>query len=90
MNPARQAALWTKLEMFNTTRNVALRVTRKRSENRQRTERVNVRLLPSELEVLGNAADVAGITIAELMRRASLKYANAFEYSLRARRNDED
>jgi len=76
MNPARQSALWTKLEMFNTERRVAREPRHKRSEKRRRTERVNVRLLPSELEALGNAANAAGVTVADLIRTTALTHIN--------------
>lgn len=89
MNPARQSALWTKLEMFNTPRTVARRACPRRSENRQRTERVHVRLLPSEQELLSNTADLLGITVAELIRSAAMRYAQGNEHVLTMHRESE-
>ena len=89
MNPARQSALWTKFEMFNIPRTVTQRTCSKRSENRQRTERVHVRLSPSEQETLTNTAGLLGITVAELIRSVAMRYAQANEHVLTSHRESD-
>lgn len=49
---------------------------RQRSERRQRTELVGVRLLPSELERLDAAAAVLDIRVSTLLREAGLAKAS--------------
>jgi uncharacterized protein (DUF1778 family) len=48
---------------------------RKRSENRQRTELVGLRLLPAERVTLDAAAKAAGLSLSEFIRVAALAAA---------------
>jgi hypothetical protein len=50
---------------------------RKRSEVRQRTELVAVRLLPRELEALSTAARDRNVSLSELLRSCALKAVEA-------------
>lgn len=52
-----------------------------RSEKRQRTERVTIRLLPSERDALVAAAQRADVSVAELLRESTLHYITACERS---------
>lgn len=45
---------------------------RKRSEKRQRTKLIAIRLLPAEYTALVNAAHDAGVSISELIRSSAL------------------
>jgi len=70
-----QTAFWNHYTIYNTHReNHNDRP--KRSEKRQRTERITVRLLPAELVALEAAAQRAHISVAELLRRAALHNTN--------------
>jgi hypothetical protein len=74
-----QRAFWNHYTIYNTHRdnhNGDHNDRPKRSESRQRTERVHVRLLPSELDVLETAAQRAHISVAELLRRAALHHTD--------------
>jgi hypothetical protein len=44
-----------------------------RSENRQRTRLVAIRLLPAEHRALSAAAAAAGVSLSELLRGAALR-----------------
>jgi uncharacterized protein (DUF1778 family) len=48
---------------------------RKRSEARQRTELVALRLLPKELEALQAAAEERNVSLSELIRSSALRAA---------------
>lgn len=48
-------------------------VSRKRSEARQRTELVALRLLPGERETLRTAAQARNVSLSELIRSSALK-----------------
>jgi hypothetical protein len=50
---------------------------RPRSESRQRTALVAVRLLPQERDVLANTARSRGITLSELIRASAMRAASA-------------
>ena len=50
---------------------------RKRSEARQRTELVALRLLPGERETLRMAAQARNVSLSELIRSSALKAAEA-------------
>ena len=51
--------------------------TRKRSEARQRTELVAIRLLPGERDQLTQAAQNRNISLSELIRRSALEAVTA-------------
>jgi hypothetical protein len=50
---------------------------RPRSESRQRTALVAVRLLPAERDVLAETAQSRGITLSELIRASAMQAASA-------------
>jgi hypothetical protein len=50
---------------------------RPRSESRQRTALVAVRLLPAERDVLAETARSRGITLSELIRASAMRAASA-------------
>ena len=50
---------------------------RSRSESRQRTALVAVRLLPAERDVLAETARSRGITLSELIRASAMRAASA-------------
>lgn len=78
-----QTAFWNHYTIYDTRYDRP-----KRSEKRQRTERVTIRLLPSERDALVTAAELAGISVAELLRATTLQYVTAFEHSLTASRKE--
>lgn len=52
---------------------------RKRSESRQRTELVALRLLPHERDELAEAARARGMTMSELIRSSAMEVAHSSE-----------
>jgi hypothetical protein len=58
---------------------------RPRSESRQRTALVAVRLLPQERDVLAKTARSRGITLSEFIRASALRSASATAAGLEAR-----
>jgi hypothetical protein len=62
---------------MDTATSEAGRDSRKRSEVRQRTELVALRLLPWELETLATAARDRNISLSELIRSSALKAVEA-------------
>lgn len=62
---------------MNTAITEAGRDSRKRSEARQRTELVALRLLPGELEALTAAARDRKVSLSELIRSSALKALEA-------------
>jgi hypothetical protein len=81
----RQTAFWNHYTIHDTHRS-AQADRPKRSENRQRTERVHVRLLPSEYEALAYHAGLLNISVAELVRWSALEYVKFFGHCLLAQR----
>jgi hypothetical protein len=70
----RQMAFWPVISVHNSTHHPRRKATTKRSEKRQRTERITVRLLPSERAQLAEIAQFFNISEAELVRWTSLHY----------------
>jgi uncharacterized protein (DUF1778 family) len=54
------------------------RARRQRSERRQRTSLVALRLLPEERETLERAARDRGVSLSELLRQSALKVAGQY------------
>jgi uncharacterized protein (DUF1778 family) len=68
----RQTAFWNHYTIHNTHR-PAHDDRPKRSEKRQRTKRITLRLLPAERAALELAADQAHISLAEYVRSSALQ-----------------
>jgi hypothetical protein len=70
----RQRALWSRIGVLQEATQQANRARRnKKSEKRQRTERITVRLLPSEQAALVAEAREAHISVSELVRSSALR-----------------
>lgn len=67
-----QTAFWNHYTIYDTHRDGQP----KRSEKRQRTDRITVRLLPSERAELEAAAEHAHVSLAEYIRSSALHHVH--------------
>jgi uncharacterized protein (DUF1778 family) len=67
-----QGAFWNHYTIYNTHRDTHTNDRPKRSEKRQRTKRITLRLLPAERAALELAADQAHMSLAEYVRSSAL------------------
>jgi hypothetical protein len=81
MNIPRQLAAWTQGEVINDVAIQRYGKQSKKSERRQRTQRVTVRLLPAERAALIAAAEQACMSISTFIRTSSLQATQRNEES---------
>ena len=73
MSIPRQSVLWTQGQVVDEVAQQRCTKRRSKSEKRKRTERVTVRLLPSERLALTTAAHHTGVSLAAFIRTTALQ-----------------